>query len=61
MDTEKKYISSFLKNLAEDNFVQARRDLESCIVEKMKKRMADYETSVRESYKGNLCWVGGKK
>ena len=58
---EKKYINSFLKNLAEDNYVQARRDLESCLVEKMKKRMADYEESVRGAHNGNLCWVGGSK
>ena len=47
-----------MKHLAEDNYVEAKNDLRSCLVEKMKKRISDYEQGVRKEHNGNICWVG---
>lgn len=55
---EKQYIRSFLKNLAEDNYVEARQNLRACLVEKMRGRISEYEKRVREEHNGNVCWVG---
>ncbi len=55
---EKQFIRSFLKNLAEDNYVEAKNDLRACLVEKMRKRIADYEAKVKAEHNGNVCWVG---
>ena len=55
---EHQYIRGFLRNLAEDNYVAAREDLRSCLVEKMRGRMKEYENSVRERHGGKPCWSG---
>ena len=55
---EKFHIRNFMKHLAEDNYVEAKNDLRSCLVEKMKKRISDYEQGVRKEHNGNICWVG---
>lgn len=55
---EKQYIRSFLKNLAEDNYVAAREDLRSCLVEKMRVRMREYENGTRAKHGGKACWTG---
>lgn len=52
------YIRNFMKNLAEDNYVEARNNLKACLVEKMRKRISDYENKVRVEHNGNTCWVG---
>jgi hypothetical protein len=48
----------FMKNLAEDNYVEARKSLQACLVEKMRQRISDYENKVRAEHNGNICWVG---
>ena len=55
---DKQYIRMFMKNLAEDNYVEARKSLQACLVEKMRQRISDYENKVRAEHDGNLCWVG---
>lgn len=55
---DKQYIRMFMKNLAEDNYVEARKNLQACLVEKMRQRISDYENKVRAEHNGSLCWVG---
>ena len=55
---EKQYIRNFMKNLAEDNYVDARANLRACLVEKMRGRIYDYEKSIRDSHNDKICWVG---
>lgn len=47
-----------MKNLAEDNYVAAKDSLRSCLVEKMRARIGEYENKVRAEHGGNICWVG---
>lgn len=55
---DKQYIRNFMKNLAEDNYVEARNNLRACLVEKMRQRITEYEQKVRAEHNGNICWVG---
>lgn len=54
MAQDKKHLSDFVKNIFEDNFAEAKNDLQSAITEKLKSRMKDQmqESSSAISNKG---------